>query len=250
MPFFVVHIHEVRDQQRDVVCTTVAERRYCYRQHVEPVKQVFTECLLSHSLGQILICRSNDPDIYRLRIFSTDSDDFFCLQNAQQCGLYGVRHVSYLIEENSAAVSHLEFPRTSLFLGPCERALFIAEQLAFHEAVRYSCTVDRDERSACDRAGIVYGLSDQLLAGAAFAQDQHIGIVLRCFFACLDHPLHRLRTADYRGKSVLGAEAADAFHDLIEHFRFIETHYRAGDIAGAVFYMIYGKVKTFWPGWR
>ena len=60
-----------------------------------------------------------------------------------------------------------------MLVGAGERALAMAEQLAFDERFGQGAAIDGDERLAGPRALVVDGPGDQLLAGAGFAQDQH-----------------------------------------------------------------------------
>ena len=59
---------------------------------------------------------------------------------------------------------------------PGEGALLVAEQLAFQQRLGDGGAVQADERAFLARAGVVDGAGDQLLAGAAFAADQHGGV--------------------------------------------------------------------------
>ena len=61
-----------------------------------------------------------------------------------------------------------------LLLGRAgERAFLVAEQLAFQKRLGDGGAVEADERPFAALAGKVDGAGDQLLAGAAFAADQH-----------------------------------------------------------------------------
>ena len=63
-----------------------------------------------------------------------------------------------------------------LVSGAGERALFVAEKLAFDEVFRNGGAIDFDERGVGARALAVKGAGHQFLAGAAFARDQHGGL--------------------------------------------------------------------------
>ena len=84
------------------------------------------------------------------------------------------RHLGYLVEEDGAAVGLLELAGRAAFARSCERALLVAEQLAADELFGDGAAVDGEERRVFARAGIVDGLREHLLAGAAFAGDQHV----------------------------------------------------------------------------
>ena len=66
----------------------------------------------------------------------------------------------------------LEFSRSPALSGPGKRAVFIAEQFAFHQVPGQRAAVDRHERAFGTGAGLVNRLRDHFLAGAALPLDQ------------------------------------------------------------------------------
>ena len=64
-------------------------------------------------------------------------------------------------------------------VGSRERALDVAEELAFQQGFRQGRAVDGHERIRGAATQVVDGPCQQLLAGAAFSQDQHRGIRFR-----------------------------------------------------------------------
>ena len=79
-----------------------------------------------------------------------------------------------------------------MLVGPGERALAMAEQLALDQRLGQRPAVDRDERLVGPQAVLMHGPGDQLLAGAGFAQDQHGRVRRRDL---LDQPLDLLHAA-------------------------------------------------------
>ena len=66
-----------------------------------------------------------------------------------------------------------QFRRTLAPVGGAgERALFVAEDLAFHELARDRAAVERDHRLVAPRAQLVNGFGTQFLAGPAFASEK------------------------------------------------------------------------------
>ena len=104
-------------------------------------------------------------------------------------------HVADLVEEERAAVALLELA-DPLAVGPGERALLVAEQLALQQALRDGRAVDRQERLVGPLAVLVDGPGDQLLAGAALAEDQHRHVLRGDPADRLVHLLHRRAAAD------------------------------------------------------
>ena len=72
----------------------------------------------------------------------------------------------------------------------------MAEQLGFEQLLRDGAAVDGHERLARARAGAVDGAGQQLLAGAAFARDQHARIGGRHQAGLGQHIGHGLAAAD------------------------------------------------------
>ena len=129
------------------------------------------------------------------RLVAADPLEPLLLQHPQHLRLRQRRHVADLVEEQRPAGALLELA-DPLAVGPGERALLVAEQLALQQRLGDGGAVDRQERPGGPAAVLVDGAGDQLLAGAALAEDQH-GDVLRGDPADrLVDLLHRRRAAD------------------------------------------------------
>ena len=107
------------------------------------------------------------------------------LQHAQQLGLQLQRNLAHLVQEHGAAMRQLE-AADALRDGAGERALLVAEHLAFQQAGGNGGAVQLDEGALPARAEVVDGARQQFLAGAGLAVDQHRGIGGR-------HRLHLLQ---------------------------------------------------------
>ena len=81
---------------------------------------------------QIVICRCNYSNADAVRPAAPEALEFLFLQDTQDFGLQGQRHIPDFVEEQRSCVSHLE---TANFLSdcPCESTLFVAEQFAFQK---------------------------------------------------------------------------------------------------------------------
>ena len=170
--------------------------------HVEPVEQILTEAPFRHQLFQVLVRRGNDPHIHLDRHVPADPVEFAIRQHAQQARLGIGGHVADLVQEQRAAIGLLETPAT-LGGSAGERALFVAEQLGFHQILGDRGHVERDERVPATRAVLVQRLGDALLAGARFAIDQHRDVRLRQPADRPEHLLHRRRFTDDLGGQTL-----------------------------------------------
>ena len=132
---------------------------------------------------------------------ATDPIELAIGQDPQQAGLGVGWHVADLVEEQSAAVGLLEAPAPQVGRAG-ERALFMAEQLGFHQVLGDRRHVQGDERRSRPRAVAMQGMGYQLLAGAGLAVDQHCDVGVAQAPDGAEHLLHRRRFADdLRGAS-------------------------------------------------
>ena len=86
-----------------------------------------------------------------------------------------LRHVGDLVEEEGAAVGHLE-ASDAVALGVGEGALDVAEELALEDALGEAAGVDGDQRLSTAVRDGVQQLGDDALAGAVLAGDQDVGV--------------------------------------------------------------------------
>ena len=82
------------------------------------------------------------------------------------------RHVADFIQQHRAGIGLLEFARLR-DVGARERALLVAEQLAFHQVFRNRRAVDFDEWPVFARRMKMNGARNQIFTHAAFARQQH-----------------------------------------------------------------------------
>ena len=85
------------------------------------------------------------------RLVLADAADFAAFQHAQQLGLHRLGQLADFVEEDRAAVGHFE-QADAVLVGAGERALAMAEQLAFDQRLGQRAAVDR-RRTACRPAG-------------------------------------------------------------------------------------------------
>ncbi|MCY1291392.1 hypothetical protein D9M70_405780 [compost metagenome] len=129
------------------------------------------------------------------------------LQHAQQLDLQLGRHLGDFVEEQGAAVGAFEVALV-LAVGPGKAAALVAEHLALDQRGRDRAAIDREERLAAPRRQLVHGLRGQLLAGAAFADQQHRGLGGRHARELVIDRLHHLRTAHQPAKAAIAAQFA------------------------------------------
>ena len=89
----------------------------------------------------------------------------------------------------------------------------MAEQLGLDQLLRQGRAVDEDERLVRAQTVPVDQAGDELLAGAAFALDQHGHVAARDLLRHLDHLAHGLVVADQQ--AWLGALLKAVAQDLV-----------------------------------
>src|SRR5262249_46466901 len=125
---------------------------------------------------QILVGSGDQACLKLERINTSNPAEFAFLQHPQQFRLQLEGQVADFIQEYGPAIHHLELAGTAISCAG-EGATLMAEQFALDETLRNRRTIDRHERRTPSRGFEVNRPRDQVLAGAALAQEQHGGIV-------------------------------------------------------------------------
>src|SRR5581483_2710175 len=181
-------------RDRRNVFEAILQRRRLNAHHVDAVVEILAELAFRNELGQILMGSEDQAGAKRNEAVRTQPAELHLLQHAQQLDLRVQAQIADFVEEERAVAGLLEvaFARTH---GAGKSALLMAEELSFDEGFRNRAARDGDERLARTGAEIVNGARDQLLAGSAFAGDQHGGIEIGDAADKLKHALHaRART--------------------------------------------------------
>ncbi len=121
--------------------------------------------------------------------------DALGLDRAQHLGLHRERHLANLVEEDGAAVRHLELAQLALVCAG-ERPPLVAEQLGLEQGLRNRRAIDGHERARRARTRRVEDARAQFLAGAALALEQHGGVGAGGSFDGRQRLLQRRRGAD------------------------------------------------------
>ncbi len=197
-------LREIANQLRNVG-GALAQRRQRERENAEPVIQVAAKLAVGDHLGQIAIGGRHQPDVHFDGPHAAQPLELVFLKSAQQLRLQFQRNVAHFVQEQRALVGQLE---AADFLrdGSGERALFVAEQLAFEQAGGDGGAVELDEGALAAAAQVVNGAGDQLLAGAGFAQDQDRGIGGRHGGYLIQHFAETRIVADDLAEILLGAD--------------------------------------------
>src|SRR5881409_3350867 len=145
---------------------------------VQAVVEVFAEALLLDQPSEVAVRRGDQADVDLDRPGAADTLELLLLEDPEELRLELERDLADLVEEERAAMGHLE-ASDLLGDGPGERAALVAKELALQETRRDGGAIDLDEGSLTAAASVVDSAGDQFLPGAGLAEDEH-GRVVRC----------------------------------------------------------------------
>ncbi len=147
------------------VFTPLSQRWNVDLDHGEPVIQVQPE-MPGFALGpQIPVRCGYDPHVQGQVLQPPAPPERALFQHPQELRLKTQVQLSDLVQEQGSSLGLFEQTFLAGF-GVGERALFIAEQLAFNQGRRDRGTVDGDEGRSRPARGIVYCLCQQVFTGA------------------------------------------------------------------------------------
>lgn len=140
--------------------------------HVEAVKEIFTESTLLHPLAQVAVGGCDDARIDGDVAGPAEPAERVLLEKTQQLGLQVKGHLADLVEKDRSVLRQFEQPLfATLRVG--EGTLFEAEQFALQQILGDRGAVDLDESLAPPVTELMQGARHQFLAGPAFPGDQH-----------------------------------------------------------------------------
>ena len=161
-------------EQRDI-SHAIAQGRHLDFDYRDAEIKVFAEGAFADHLLQIAVGGAEHSNIDGMRNVRTQALDRPLLQHAQQLGLQREGQVADLIDEDRAVVRFFKSSAAALVCaGEC--AAFVAEQFGVDQCVWERANRKSHKRFICARAQAVDGISNHLLARAAFTCDQHGGL--------------------------------------------------------------------------
>ena len=157
-------------QQRDILFS-FSQGRQDDGKGVQANIEVFPEFSVLDKLLQVFARGCNDADITADRTRASKPVKFFFLQEPQDFSLGMDWHFPYFIQEEGAALCHLEL---AFFKGnrPERASTFMTEQFSFQGLFWDGHTIKPDVRSLLSCTMIMNAPGDQILAGTAFSVDQ------------------------------------------------------------------------------
>ena len=112
-------------QQRQIL-QAVAQRRERDGDDRQPEEEILAEAPLGNLQAQILLGRRHDPQVELDRLGRAHPADLPLVERAQQLGLHVERQIVQLVDEQRAALAHLE-RAAALVGGAGEGPLLVAE---------------------------------------------------------------------------------------------------------------------------
>ena len=192
-------VEEGLDEHRDVV-EPLAQRRHAQAHHREAEEEIGAEAPFVDLARQVAVGGGDDAHVDGARRRGAERRDLAALDDAEQLGLQRQRQLADLVEEDGAAVGHLQ-QALALGVGAGEGALGVAEELRLHELAEERAAVDDDEGAVLARRLVVDALGDLLLAGAGLAFDEHRAVALGDGVELLEQLAHRDRAAEHRAEA-------------------------------------------------
>ena len=163
--------------QKGQVLAPLSERRQRDREDVEPEVEILAEPACRDHLRHVMLRAGDDTHVDRNGPDAADPLHLTVLQRAQQLYLHRQRHVVDIVEEERAAVRHLEASRLVLHRSG-ERAALVPEQLGLDQRLREQRAADRNEWLPGPRTLVMQEARDDFLPGSALSGDDDIAVAL------------------------------------------------------------------------
>jgi hypothetical protein len=165
------------------------------------IEQVLAQLAVGDRALRIAVGGGDHPHVDLDRLVAADARHDAGFEHPQQLDLQLDRHLGDLVEEQRAAVGALEVALVPP-LGAGEAAALVPEQLALDERRRDGAAVERQERRLAAPAQLLQRLRGEILAGAAFADQEHRGVGRRHPLDHLVEPEHRFGRAEQQAEPV------------------------------------------------
>src|SRR6185295_15148298 len=163
-------LQEPPGEQRDVLAP-LPQRWYGERNGADAEVQIAAEAPVAHQAGQVVVGGRDEEVVFLAVGALAHAAEALFLENLEHLGLHGRIEVSHLVEEEDAAVSHLEQPFL-LVDRAGEGAASVAEELALQELPRQARAVEIDEGLFAARSLLVQPARQHSFAAARLALDE------------------------------------------------------------------------------
>ncbi len=163
-------VEKVLGQRRNVF-DSFAQSRERKRNRADAEIQIVAKTLLSDELSDVLVRRSDQSHVNLTISNVSHAPETFLFQDLQQFGLDLKIDVAHFVEEDRAAMGHLE----QSLLGSsraCERAFFVTEEFCFEQFPGQTGAVEIDKRFVSARTVFMEPTREHAFAGSGFTQNQ------------------------------------------------------------------------------
>jgi len=154
------------------VFRALPQRRHPNEDRAQPVVEIGPERAFAHGLLQVAVRRRDDPDLDPDVGRSADPLERLLLEESQELDLESRRRFADFVEIHRPPLRELE-EALLLLLGVRERAALVTEEFAFQERFRQCGARHVLERPRGTRTVEMDRLGDQVLAGAALADQEN-----------------------------------------------------------------------------
>jgi hypothetical protein len=173
-------------EQGDVIAS-FHEGRQVDWDHVEAVKEVFTEATLFNLLKEILVGGCQDPHIHGQGLFAPYAFEPLGLEYPKQLDLARRGYLAYLIQEYRTPMGLLE-SACLLANSPCKGPFFMAKKLTFQKCCRIGRAINDNKGFALSWTQLMNGPCHELFSSTAFSLNQDGGIRWRnILYQLVDH---------------------------------------------------------------
>src|SRR4029077_12270641 len=154
------------------ILAAIAQGRKLQVNYVQAVVKILAKPAFAYKGEEIDVGGGDDTNVHLDLLRASEPHELTLLNDAEQLGLRFRTDGGNFVEENSALIGDFE---ETLFGsdGAGESAPDVAEELRFEQIHGDRASVDRYKGFVRARRSRVDSLGDELLAGAAFAADQH-----------------------------------------------------------------------------
>ena len=105
----------------------LTKRRNIHEHHIQPVKEIVSECALFDLCFEVLVRSTDDPDIRMDILVAAETLKFPLLEKSQELDLHGRGEFSHFVEEKGPSVRFFKPPDPPL-RGTGEGTLFMSEE--------------------------------------------------------------------------------------------------------------------------
>src|SRR5262249_33802876 len=133
------------------------------------------EGALRDGLVQITVGGGHHAHVGLQHAAAADALELALLQYAQELGLRGERHLTYLVEEENAARGLLDVPRLGLHRSR-EGAALEPKERRLEEVLGESRAVERHEGTVAPRRRAMEETREHLLAGPGLPEEEHSSV--------------------------------------------------------------------------